>query len=391
MEVAVEPTPLPQELFEAFAHPGVGGAAETLEAVWPTFAEEALRLFLEGHRARFDEAAPELARWLRSLDRLSLEETWHPTIGLMALPVALVEEPVLLGSDFALHLLETQAASWSAKPEEAGPVRLRNLVGVVRHLQAAAEGGSVTVSVSAADGAGENSLRLPPNRFEPLPDVGPLTGLGVLVDEPFSLLLTSGALTGDPFYVEEADPFSQAELEDFAEDVRAALQFIAQHAPEYATWVGTGISVLVPCRAPEDMLRSGSSSTLPGLVRVTAGRSPFSTAEMLIHEVTHQYLHVALRLAPVDDGSDPEHYWSPPRNAFRPLNKILTAYHAFANVERFYASALASGFQPDEAAASTIERIGEELDVLERPLRESGALTVAGRGLVDPLIEERAG
>jgi hypothetical protein len=381
--------PLPRELFEPFSKPGVPAAREALDVIWPTFAEEATRLFLEGHRKRFDEAAPSLAEWLRSrIGDLSLDDSWHPITGLLARPPELTKRPVALATTLALHLVSRTAdGEWTAEIEPDAPLRLHNLI--ARPERVAVRGGDGAAEVTVSDGNGGASLRLADDPWAPLDATGALRSAGLYLSRPIRLLVTSGAVPGDSFFVEEADPFDVGALASFAGDVRAGLDFVAELGPEWLDWIETAVTVVVPCHAPADMLRSGSSNTQPGLVRLTAGRPPSTTAEMLVHEASHQYLHAALRVAPVDDGSDPNLYFSPVKQQPRPIDKILTAYHAFANVELFYAKALENGWQPDDREADAVARVTEELDVLEAPLRETGALTTAGRGLVEPLVAAR--
>lgn len=379
---------LPYELFEPFSHPGVLGRYEALGAIWPTFAEEATRLFLEGHRDLFDNRAPSLASWLRSrIGQLSFEEAWHPSTGLLARPVASTKRPIALATAFALHLAgTTEGDEWTAELEPDSLIRFRNLTARPQRIAVhSSDGGS---AISIEDGESRAILHLN-SQDGSLEAVGPMRQAGILVSSPIRVLLTDGSVAGDAFFIEEADPFSLNELHEFARDVEAALEFIADYAPDYVDWVGDATTVLVPCRAPEETMLSGSSNTLPGIVRITAGRSPTTTAEMLVHEASHQYLHVALRVEAIDDGSDPETYYSPVKKEKRPLDKIVTAYHAFANVELFYASALENGWHPNETEVEATEAVSGELDVLEAPLRENPALTVMGRALVHPLVAAR--
>jgi HEXXH motif-containing protein len=381
---------LPSELFEPFSHPGIPGAREALELIWPTFAEEAVRLFLEGHRDRFDQLAPTLASWLSDrITGLSLDEAWHPATGLMARPAGSTKRPVALAAGLALHLsLTAREGEWAAELEPDSSIRLRNLIGRPERVEVRADAGGANITLT--EGGARASLQLDGSEA-PLEATGPMRRAGIYLSSPVRVLLTSGATPGDSFFVEEADPFAPAELETFARDVQAAVEFVAEYAPDYVDWVESATTVLVPCRAPEEMMLSGSSNTLPGLIRITAQRPAETTAEMLVHEASHQYLHAALRVAPVDDGSDSETYYSPVKKEFRPLDKILTAYHAFANVEFFYATALENGWRPSERELQATRTVSEELDMLEPPLRENSALTTLGRALVDPLLSARSG
>lgn len=387
MGTTVPRSVLPQELFEPFSHPGVGGAGEVLAAIWPTFAQEAVRLFLEHHRGRLEEAAPTLRTWLQArVDEMSLADCLHPSVGLMPRPAEFTKRPIALAANLAIHLSASagRASEWNAQLEPDSPLRVGKLI--ARPQEVAVRTGNEGVDIRLIDG-NVTEVKLEA-AADPEP-TGQLKSAGIYLLTPIRLFVTSGAIPGDTFFVEEADPFSSQELAKFAEDLEAGLEFIARYAPDYLDWIATAVTVVVPCRAPEEMMLSGSSNTLPGLLRITSERAPSKTAEMLVHEASHQYLHTALRLSTVDDGTDATMYYSPARDEYRPIDKILTAYHAFANVEIMYASALAKGWQPSEGDLESVQAVSSDVDILEGPLRENSALTAAGRALVDPLVAGR--
>jgi HEXXH motif-containing protein len=72
----------------------------------------------------------------------------------------------------------------------------------------------------------------------------------------------------------------------------------------------------------------------------------------------------------------------------RPLDRILVAYHAFANMLLFYRTVLRSGLADDPYCVEMETRLSRELEHLERPLRGNPALTPTGVDLSEPLMEQ---
>lgn len=114
---------------------------------------------------------------------------------------------------------------------------------------------------------------------------------------------------------------------------------------------------------------------------------PIAVAEMLVHECAHHYFHLSSRLEPVDDGTDHSLYFSPVKNTGRPIDKILLAYHAFANVLIFYRTCLASDIQDHGYCRRNATELVPQLKQLESALRETTALTETGNSLWLPLAE----
>lgn len=171
---------------------------------------------------------------------------------------------------------------------------------------------------------------------------------------------------------------------------RAWLNTIAllkRHAPPYLRWSTRLVRKVVLLRHETERIRSGSRPWRFGLVHMSCSPNAAAMAEMLIHEASHQYYHVLTRLGPVDDGSDRTLYYSPAKRTGRPLDRILLAYHAFANVLLFYRLCRESGAVDRAHCDWNIAHSTEMLDELVKPLRRNPALTPVGRALCEPLME----
>jgi len=109
-------------------------------------------------------------------------------------------------------------------------------------------------------------------------------------------------------------------------------------------------------------------------------------AEMLVHEACHQYFYLVRRLGPVHDLADTQLYYSPAVDRERRLDRIVMAYHAFANVLCFYRTAMGSGME-DEVCARVESELQDDVVLMERTLVGNPALTALGAALVEPLAQ----
>src|SRR4030095_1007542 len=115
--------------------------------------------------------------------------------------------------------------------------------------------------------------------------------------------------------------------------------------------------------------RSFSDQDRPGTIGASLPASALSIGETLVHEASHQMANIRKRLGPLDDGSDDRGYFSPVKQTERPVDAILIAYHAFANVVLFYRACLASGVEDVAHCCRNEERHVRELGILLGHLR----------------------
>jgi len=166
-----------------------------------------------------------------------------------------------------------------------------------------------------------------------------------------------------------------------------ALSLLHRDAAVYLPWVRRVLRSIVPVHAELSEMRSGSDFEKPGVVQVSFPITPVALAETLIHEASHQYFQILCRLGGVHDGSDTTLYYSPVRRIGRPIDKILLAYHAFANVVLFYRMCQDSGVRDSGYCERNEEQLIPQLEQLEAPLRATKALTPLGHALWEPLAE----
>jgi HEXXH motif-containing protein len=160
---------------------------------------------------------------------------------------------------------------------------------------------------------------------------------------------------------------------------------IDRNMGEYRGWVQRLIRQILVLKAEDSFrMESGSGEQAPGLIHISYPLSPPEVAEILIHEASHQYFYLLEKLGPLDDGSDPQGYWSPPIRRHRPLSRILMAYHAFANVRLFYERCRSRG-EISSYLALHERNMLIDVEKLDEPLRCNSALTSLGKAIYEPL------
>jgi HEXXH motif-containing protein len=169
--------------------------------------------------------------------------------------------------------------------------------------------------------------------------------------------------------------------------VEQALGLLQEHAAPYYLWVSRIIHRLTILHSTQDMMQSGSLEKHYGTIYVSDHLRPVAVAEMLIHEASHQYYELLCKLERAVDPAHKQLYYSPVKECLRPLERVLLAYHAFANVMLFYRAAIDCGLDDDGFLAGLRPTLTENLEQLEQPLRESDALTPIGRALIQPLMK----
>ena len=153
----------------------------------------------------------------------------------------------------------------------------------------------------------------------------------------------------------------------------------------FAPWIGRALRFVSPIHELPNVMRSGSGRQWPGVAEISYCCEPVAIAEMLVHEATHQYYNILLMVEPVTDGSDQKLYYSPVRRCERPIEMILLAYHAFANVLLFYRCCRMKGLLDGGFCERNEKELLPDLRSLEASLRTTSSLTEVGNSLWKPL------
>ena len=337
---------------------------------------------LESIRAGGHGVEGVIGQWCDSAP--SFETSWHIAMGrsYVAQTVRVSDAfAVATATQVALRISETGFPGrwWSA----ATPTRITvgdiAIDGVERvDVDVTPHEGTIRVS-----GAQPVELRWEPATCRWEGDGAPTTP-NIGVHRPVYLFDEKSVPTGDPHppfdSIEPVVGVGEAEVACH----RDALDLIDRVG--YAPWVqGVLRYVLVGKRQRGIQSMSGSTSEWPGVVQLSCAAAAPAIADALVHECTHQYFNIVTIAGRVDDGTDTAGYWSRPVAATRPIDKILVAYHAFANVLLFYHRLIETGLDDARYAARNIEDMALLVADLDVPLRDNLALTELGRALYDPL------
>ena len=111
--------------------------------------------------------------------------------------------------------------------------------------------------------------------------------------------------------------------------------------------------------------------------------------DSLIHEICHHYFYLGLKLGKV--ARDPGRlFYNPILRCDRPIDMILLAFHAFANVYRYCGEAVDRGVGDRVYFAYRMAMLREQLPILDAHLASCGTLTELGESLWLPLHHELA-
>jgi HEXXH motif-containing protein len=171
----------------------------------------------------------------------------------------------------------------------------------------------------------------------------------------------------------------QAAVAQFQE----ALDLMGRVMPEYRAWVLCLLKEISPITRPaRNMIASGSSPRRFGGIDLCVPASPTETAEMMIHECSHQYFHMASWLGSmVKPGA--RSYYSPLKKTERPLDRILIGYHAFGNALIAFDKFRAVGL--GEVIAERLNTINAYMEQLSVPVETEDGLSDLGLAFARPL------
>lgn len=171
----------------------------------------------------------------------------------------------------------------------------------------------------------------------------------------------------------------QAAMSQFQE----AFGMMDRLMPEYRTWVFCLLRELTPMVRPaEHMTLSGSSKFRFGGIDLCVPASPLELVELLIHECTHQYFHIASCVGSLVT-SEARSYYSPIKRCERPLDRILSGYHVCGNILIAFDRLRAVGLEQE--ISKRFGEISELMSHLRVPIENEVGLSELGLALSRPL------
>ncbi len=387
-----EATPWPA--MNGFSCPQETFDHDFLNTLAATYHCELWRLFCERFADPLRQGCSRLIRGLSgALPTVSHDDIWsRPFSHLQSALVGPEVNAPNVAIEIGLRLLARgHEMEWQAEMTE--PTRLRfdrYLLPTCRTLEARSQANHVEVSLDGGQ----------PIEFRSGAPGGPawvhkdgcngdLDRFPVLTLGGRTILLFAGDVSFSGGKVEGAMGQDQMVIAEIAEQLEGAIQLLSTHCGEYVAWVLDVLRGIAPLPRHARRLASWSRRDWYGLISMTVDARPPALAEILVHECTHQYYFQSGWFEPVDDGSDGRSYYSPVVKTERPINKILLAYHAFANVLIMNRCFLDAGVR-DPYCIQNQSVVTKQLAQLDKALQKTSALTDTGRALYEPLARQVA-
>lgn len=178
------------------------------------------------------------------------------------------------------------------------------------------------------------------------------------------------------------------DLEGIPDEWKSAEVLLDTYAPPFLAWVADIVRTVIPLDGSGTVMRSSTHPHRFSSVAISFQCRPIQIVEALVHEASHEYLQMADRASPLEDGTDPRSYYSPLRRALRPVGSILLAFHAVGNILLLYRQCLSKSYADDGYCAACAERHTKEAAEMREALVASPALTEAGRAIVTSLAAQ---
>jgi HEXXH motif-containing protein len=169
------------------------------------------------------------------------------------------------------------------------------------------------------------------------------------------------------------------------EALSEALRLIELSSAAYTRWIGRMLRVVVPLRPVPGQFDSETFASLNGTVFVSLHPDVIRIAETLVHEVSHDYLHLLNGVDMLADATGAETCFSPVRRCQRPTLGVLKAQHAFTNALIFYYLLELHGVPLEGEYARGIKRLEAWRSDMERSLGHAPSVTPLGERLWRPL------
>jgi HEXXH motif-containing protein len=345
--------------------------------------------FLRRFRARLAPCSAGLVelldQWVRS--EISFDTAWDPSFALIRSSLSGSKvDPIRAASLLALRIsAQGMGATWSVRLTEACCLYLDNIVlPASREIDVQSAKGELRLRLSST-GDERRTAFLVADADGWHSDCGIELPIGRMAEH--QLRLAASEPLDDALRYFQSTSVSRNIAESDHTLCREAIRILHSHSPRYLNWVDKVIRELIVVKGAKGALYSASVDSLPATIAVSLPAAPMAIAESLVHEASHQYLHIVARMQDLSDQGDSRRYYSPVKGADRPIEMVLLAFHAFANVVIFYRECIATGYADKEYCQANIERHLPELEILCGHLRSPNSLTEIGTLIWKPLSE----
>lgn len=363
--------------FAAFAHPALDPAGRRLlrEQLIVDAAKHDAAMFVRRCASGLAQAssglAEVLADWCQS--DITFAEALQVPLGLRTIRATALD-PLWVAAQMAAHLhAQGRGGRWQLSFAAAAPLAFGwRFIPACREMTVDASGGDVQLSVDQTSG-----------------DTETLGHEAIVVDFGGSDVRIVDRDIQRQYPFQSLVELADVPTADIADTLRETACLLRRHAPHYLHWVQGALAALVPLRRPENAYQSFSLMGVNATVFACFPVPPLKLAELLVHEVSHQYYHFAQFRTSFSNGTDQALYYSPFVQKKRPIERILIGFHAFANIALFYRSSLAGGLRDDRALAEKeLESNLRHLGPMAKDLEATSDLTPTARGLFEPLRQE---
>ncbi|MDC8758315.1 aKG-HExxH-type peptide beta-hydroxylase [Janthinobacterium fluminis] len=181
---------------------------------------------------------------------------------------------------------------------------------------------------------------------------------------------------------------------DVATQMPGVFALLRHIGPHYLSWCAPVFRGIAACPSYDAGMRI--SASFPSHTGVVSVAFPLSTpylAEILVHELSHQYfLMLGAAIPLLKKRADDALYYSSFKMKQRPLSKIFLAYHATANMALFWHGLLSVPTPHTALAAEELAKLLPHTKSLGGTIAASGGLSEAGEamfGTQRALLQER--
>ncbi|MEM8993833.1 MAG: HEXXH motif-containing putative peptide modification protein [Acidobacteriota bacterium] len=381
----------PSTTLSGFSCPQEPFDHELRETIIRTYHQELWKIFHREHRGALEDRAPSLVGAVDGdLPRADYETLWDRSLGRLHPSRRQDVDPASVVAGVGLRLLERERrrdTAWSCRL--TAPVCLRFsrfLLPPARELSVEACGDSLELGL---DG-GRLRFERRAGRWQDTSETSAaggktVTELAVVEMAGREILVVTADLPLDGGVLDGTLRREDLDRDALQRAVSEAMSLLGENCPDYVGWIREVLRGLAPLIPVPNRMHSGTHKGWPGIITTSLNVSAPALAEILVHECSHQYFQQLRWLSPVHDRNDRTEYFSPVKGRPRPIDKILLAYHAFANVLIMNRTLLDRGAGGDYCRRNQ-EQLGDQLSTLGLALEKSSALTEFGRALFEPLV-----
>ncbi len=172
-----------------------------------------------------------------------------------------------------------------------------------------------------------------------------------------------------------------------ANQMSQVMQLFEKIGPNYVSWCKPVFRGIAACASYHpDRRISASFSMHAGIISAAFPLTTAFLAEILVHELSHQYFLMLCASIPlIRKQNDETLFYSSLKKKSRPLKMIFFAFHATTNMALFWHDMLSVSNSDHNLASKELAKLLRHSESLGETISASGALTDAGETMFDCL------